>query len=154
MLPVLYTTQETSFAMNSLQQLRLMSYNSTGFNSQRCDFIANKLLPASDILCVQESWHIPGGESKFSKFAGFHYFAVSGTDISDGPLLGRPHGGVVMFYRKSISKLIEFIPTCSKRICAVRVESSGCSAVLVNCYMPCDTRSDRSVGLDTQSVWN
>ena len=54
-----HTTEKAYFVMTLPNQLRLMSYNSTGFNNQRCEFIAKQLLPACDILCVQESWHIP-----------------------------------------------------------------------------------------------
>ena len=92
---------------------------------------------------MQESWHLPGGESKFSRFPGFHFHAVSGMDISSGPISGRPYGGVVILYRKSISKLVEHISTASARLCVIRLKSAGHSCIIINCYMPCDDRSTR-----------
>ena len=68
-------------------------------------------------------------------------------DISAGPVSGRPHGGVVTLYRKSISKLVEQIPTASKRLCVIRLESAGASCILVNCYFPCDERTAREEDL-------
>ena len=131
--------------MTSPGHLRLYSYNSTGFSCQRQEFVSRKLLPSCDILCLQETWHIPGGESKFNRFPGFQFFAVSGVEISRGPLIGRPYGGVVILYRKTIANLVQHIPTGSSRLCAIKLQSNGASCVLINCYLPCDDNSGQPV---------
>ena len=71
------------------------------------------------------------------KFDGFITSAISGFD--DSVLLrGRPFGGCAILYRQNLVSSIKQLQTCSRRFCAVSINSCGCICLLINLYLPTD----------------
>ena len=60
----------------------------------------------------------------------------------DRILIGRPYGGVAVFWRKDTESNMKFIKTESNRICALLITNTDdIKMLVVNVYWPCDNRS-------------
>jgi hypothetical protein len=101
------------------------------------DFVYS-LFDSLDILCLQEHWlrpqalHILNGIS-----TEFNAVSISGMD-EDITTVGRPYGGLVVFYKGTIVKLIKsFLHCINKRCMAILVEYHGYEVLVFNVYFPC-----------------
>ena len=124
-----------------MDKLNIFSYNSTGFDIQKINFIKTVLLPLNaDILVVQEHMtlrlnaHLIQNEfpSYFSTFQPAH---KSDENISQG----RPSGGLFILWNKKLNKNIKVLNIENNpRVQAIEINNS---VILFNCYFPCDTRN-------------
>ena len=124
-----------------MDKLNIFSYNSTGFDIQKINFIKTVLLPLNaDILVVQEHMtlrlnaHLIQNEfpSYFSTFQPAH---KSDENISKG----RPSGGLFILWNKKLNKSIKVLNIENNpRVQAIEINNS---VILFNCYFPCDTRN-------------
>ena len=55
--------------------------------------------------------------------------------------VGRPFGGCAIVWRASINSQIAKIDSECNRLCAIIYTCNNTSVLLLNCYMPCDNRS-------------
>ena len=67
------------------------------------------------------------------------YTAISGVDSKEF-LLGRPKGGVGIFYKKSLSNEIKQLKSSNRRVCGIVINlSTNYTCLLLSVYLPCDT---------------
>jgi len=139
----------------AMANIRITSYNSTGLNEQRVDFIKDLLNNEKiDILFLQETWLY---NSTLSRLNSIHdnYLScgVSGMPDSDEINKGRPYGGVGILWHKSLAGSVKPLKTSSNRVCAVTLKTtSGAHILLVNSYMPGDTYSVHRVDPEFQDI--
>ena len=60
-------------------------------------------------------------------------------------LHGRPNGGVLIICSATFRAKAKFIPTTSKRLCALSLHMSNIILHLFGVYMPCDINNDSNI---------
>ena len=70
----------------------------------------------------------------------YMYTAISGVYYGYQILRGKPHGGVGIFYKKSIAKYVSHIKSVNRMVCAVKITTDNdFTCLIVSAYLPCDT---------------
>ena len=128
----------------------ISTYNSRGLGPGRMDYI-NELCTKVDFLLIQEHWLLPENLGTFLSIPGISCHGISAINSSE-VLVGRPHGGCSILWKSSLSCKVTPVDCCSPRICAVLVELSQFSLLIVNFYMPVDTCHDRVNDSDFRGV--
>ena len=129
--------------------LRIASYNSTGLNKNKMDYIQQFLDKEKiDILFLQETWLLSKNSQKLREIhKDFLYHGISG--VPDNELLrGRPYSGTAILYHRSLSSWITRICIESRRISGILLKMNSSEILLLNCYMPCDTYSRNNMNDD------
>lgn len=125
-------------------QLNIVSFNCRGFKGAIQEVI--DLSKSFDILFLQETWLPQQDSSALSRVSeDFIYTSNSPVDLASGPLIGRPYGGLAIFWRKSLAHAISLVKTNDKRLLGVTVtDNLGVEHLLLNVYMPvsCSANSD------------
>lgn len=122
--------------------IRLLSYNSTGFNPAKADFI--RFLTTSlctDIFCLQEHFLLRANVSRIqNEFKNFNSHILPATKKDNVLCSGRPSGGLGIFWKNSLNKLVKpvAIPN-SNRIQAIDFNDK---VIILNCYFPCDSQNN------------
>ena len=100
-----------------------------------------------DILCLQETWMLDNTlDFMNSIHKDYLHVSIAGKDTTTELLRGRPAGGVLIVYKKSISESIVGIKSTNRRVCGVKITSNGnFSCLLLNVYLPCDNYSNTTV---------
>ena len=76
----------------------------------------------------------------------YFHVSIAGKDTTTELLRGRPAGGVLILYKKSLSESIVGIKSTNRRVCGVIITSNGkFSCLLLNVYLPCDNYSNTTV---------
>ena len=121
--------------------VKLLSYNSTGFNSIKGDFINFlSLINGIDFVFVQEHFHLRENIPKIkAHLKDFNSAFIPASKTSDFISAGRPSGGLGIFWRHSLDSAVNIInhPN-STRVHAVSFDSKY---LLVNCYFPVDPKT-------------
>ena len=118
--------------------LTICTYNIRGFNSTKIKYISD-LLHNYSIVMLQEHWMNNTQLENFANiFSGYCVHSISAMD-STRILRGRPHGGVLIIYPNSIGNNVKYLPTLSKRVCALSLQIDKITVYLFSVYMPCDT---------------
>lgn len=134
------------------QQLKLVSYNSTGFGPGKPEYLS-KLLECHDFVLLQEHWL---RESQFHRIKNIPYNGamVLSHDVSaiDDKVFtqGRGFGGVSIVWKNTLKATVTPIIMSSKRVCAVSVHMDKHAFILFNVYMPCDNPNNLN---EYVSVW-
>ena len=121
--------------------LRIASYNSTGLNQMKIEYIRHFLdINKVDILLLQETWLVPRNLQKLGDIhKDYMFHGISG--INDNEILkGRPYGGIAILWHNSLSCDIKKVCIASKRLCGIVIKGQY-NLLLLNCYMPCDNGS-------------
>ena len=132
-----------------MDNLTLVSYNSTGLGSQKISFIAEVIKSTkANIIMLQETWLVQGNLSRLQSidpdYVAYGFSGVKDTDL----LTGRPYGGVAILYHKTISPFVKHISVNSQRICAISVMCHNHKLLLLNGYLPVDNWSKSHVSED------
>jgi len=74
----------------------------------------------------------------------FNGFGVSAIKDSEGPIVGRPYGGIGILWRRTIEQNVNICKNTDTRLLGVEVQSSHGKILLINVYMPyqCDNNYD------------
>ena len=124
--------------------ISLLSYNSTGWNSFKSDFIKRQLDPeGTNILAVQEHFRLKQNLSQLSSnFPKYELFPVPAVKSSDQIRDGRPSGGLAFLYTSNLSKCVTRI-LCpnSSRVQGIKLDLKNESLMIINAYFPCDNRN-------------
>ena len=76
----------------------------------------------------------------------YFHVSIACKDTTTELLRGRPAGGVLILYKKSLSESIVGIKYTNRRVCRVIITSNGkFSCLLLNVYLPCDNYSNTTV---------
>ena len=118
--------------------LKILSYNPTGFNLQKASFI-NFLINSMnlDIFIMQEHMHLRQNVFKIqNEFANFDSFIIPATKLNNCVSSGRPSGGLGIFWKKSLNCNIKMIKhPDSLRAQAIEICDNY---LLINTYFPTD----------------
>ena len=120
---------------------KIASYNPHGLDPAKVDYIV-KLCSQNDFVLVQEHWLIEQNLAIFQdKIPGILCYGVSAIDNSI-LLQGRPYGGCSILWRDTLICRVTPAVSNNNRIAAVIIETSSSKFLLVNLYLPTDTRND------------
>ena len=118
--------------------LKIISYNGTGFNAEKANFI-NFLLKSMDIdiFVLQEHMHLKANVYKIEKeFNNFESFLLPATKKNTTLCSGRPSGGLGIFWKKSLHNVVKIIKhPDSHRVQAIEFCNKY---VIINTYFPTD----------------
>lgn len=123
--------------------VRFGTFNMHGFDAS--GNYVKKLLTDLDILFIQEHWLPSVALNKFELFSNeFNFAGKSAMDskFHSGVLVGRPYGGVGVFWRKSLGSNFKYIGADSDgRVIAISFRADGNLIVCFGVYFPCDDYS-------------
>ena len=118
--------------------LKIISYNPTGFNLQKANFI--NFLSSSmniDIFMVQEHMHLRQNVYKVeNEFDKFNSFIIPASKSNHCVNSGRPSGGLGIFWKKSLNCNVKMLKhPNSVRVHAIELFNNY---LLINSYFPTD----------------
>ena len=128
----------------SENELIFLSYNSTGFNSQRGDFIseiASILGMQKCLISIQEHFIMKKNLSKIGKCLPTDFTVYSVPAYKDNAQVtrGRGKGGLCQIWPKSLDPLISRIPIkTTSRVQGSLISLPSAKIIWVNTYFPCD----------------
>ena len=97
----------------------------------------NKLCNVHDIVLLQEHWLIPNDLHLLnSAHPDFLSCGQSAVDLSSNILVGRPHGGTAILYRKYLADRVQVLNTGESSITGLIINSSIGPLLILNVYMP------------------
>ncbi len=125
--------------MASTNQLKIISYNSTGFNDDKLKYLNDQSLEC-DIILVQEHWLLSNNLKRIiNGVVNFTGIANSGMDEIQCILPGRPYGGCAILWNKEISQNKVQVKSLSKRVCCIMLTLHNNYKLLIICaYFPND----------------
>ena len=128
--------------------LTVISYNSTGFNNQRADFICDildKRQRQNCIFAIQEHFIFERNLVKIEKSLPNDLVVYSIGSFKDNTRIkrGRGKGGLSLIWHTSIDHITSRIQVKnSKRLQALILDLPGGKILLINAYFPQDTQND------------
>ena len=123
-------------------QLRISTFNCGGFKQNIG--IVKKLLQCNEIVCIQETMIHENNANIFNEIdPNFNYVYVSAYRKED-QFRGRSAGGLIIYFRKNLSHLITPFQ-CANNINGIWVKENESQHLIINCYMPCDYRTEESI---------
>jgi hypothetical protein len=128
---------------NSLTEsvIRVASFNCK--NIHTCGNDLKQLFDQNDIIMLQETWLY---EFELTTLASLHseFYAkgITAIDHETDIHVGRPHGGLAILWRKSISKFCKIIEYNDNRLLGLELNSGNTVVLLVNVYMPYNSPSN------------
>ena len=138
-------------------QLRIISYNSTGFNDDKQNYLKTIALESQcDFILTQEHRQTSDNLHKIkSAMPGFIGIACSGIDKMQNILMGRPYGGCSILWCSGLTHMVKTIQveSLSRRLCSVIVTLNNYKLILICVYFPTDPGSAdyNGAGLDIRS---
>ena len=135
--------------------LTLISYNSTGFNNQRADFICDILDKRNRqkcIVAIQEHFIFERNLAKIEKLLPKDLVVYSIGSFKDNSRIkrGRGKGGLSLVWHKSVDHITSRIQVAkNNRLQALMLDLPGGKILLINSYFPKDTQSE---GYDEQDL--
>ena len=133
---------------NQSDILTIVSYNSTGFNSQRADFICD-ILETIDrencIIAIQEHFIFDKNLTKIEKLLpnDLVVFSVGSFKDNSRIKMGRGKGGLSLIWHKSFDHITSRIQVKNNsRIQYMSLDLPGCKMLILNSYFPQDTQNN------------
>ena len=128
------------------QNMKICSFNCKGFKNRNYSYI-KELSNKFDIILLQETWLHDFEIDKVNKIIpNFMMKATSSMDATDISRLGRPFGGCLIMWNKSLKVNVKSIPTTSNRICALEINNKkGIKLIIISIYMPVNDNSATSI---------
>lgn len=130
-----------------VDNISALSFNSTGFNAFKADFINTILLSHSIQICaIQEHFLLEKNlhflQKYFPQYEIFSLPAYKSTDQIHG---GRPSCGLALLYNHNLSKYVSRV-TCpySSRVQGLKLNLPNDPYLFINCYFPVDTRNSET----------
>ena len=124
--------------------INALSFNMSGFNSFKTDFIIKSVLltHCAGIIALQEHWLLEHNLYKLENcFTDFEVFSVSATKSKSQISKGRPSGGIAFLIRNDLaSKSKRLLCPNSNRVQGLQLTLGMKTIVYINCYFPVDTQ--------------
>ena len=118
----------------------IASYNCRGFKSSVEEI--KSLCSHSDIVCLQETM-LSNIDLPLLNQVHKDFFAkgLSAMDMEDGVLSGRPHGGLAILWRKSLTTSFKTVDMGDNRLLGLEVYFGSKKLLFINVYLPwCTTK--------------
>ena len=130
----------------SNRKLRLATFNCKHFRDKgpKYDFI-KQILNDNDVLLLQEHCLFQSKLYKL-KTLGENTEVIGKSSMDENtPLEGRPYGGCAIVYKTDMKCDISEVKCDHVRLCGVLIKMNGCTILILNSYMPCDSnRQDQN----------
>jgi hypothetical protein len=138
-----YNSVNSANVSLTLQQgckLKIVSFNLHGLNQGKSAIVELIETCSPDIILVQEHWLTNANLHKLDVFDGYYMFGSSAMSdvVANGPLFGRPFGGVAALICKSLSNVCESLFCCDRFLV---LKCYDC--IIINVYMPAQGTPDR-----------
>lgn len=130
----------TTPSHNVCQSLSSLSYNSTGWNNYKIDFIRTLLLSHGVMVCaVQEHFLLKQNLYKLDCIDGFEVFSLPAHKNNNLVCCGRPSGGLALFYSQNLSKWASRVTVPnSHRVQGLKLSLPNSTVLFINAYLPND----------------
>ena len=116
--------------------LRVCSFNTYGIKSSS-ETIQQQLCAQNDLILIQESWLYPDELSYVSNLCEeFSSFSLSSMSAENKLIRGRPHGGISIMWRKTLSRGVKIIRYDDERILGIELKTSDFIILILCIYMP------------------
>ena len=131
------------FLVYQFNNLRVCSYNCRGIKTSIEEI--QKLAEESDILLLQETWLFDFELTFLATIhEDFYGKGISSIDSESQGLVGRPHGGLAILWRKSLGKICKLVDFEDTRLMGIELcNEKDCNMLLINVYMPVCTQENR-----------
>ena len=126
--------------------MKICTFNCKGFKNRNYPFI-KELSNRFDFILLQETWlHDFEIEKINNIIPNFMIKATSSMKDTDINRVGRPFGGCMVMWKKSLKINVKEIVTSSERICAIEVKNDkGLKCIIISTYMPVNDNTASSV---------
>jgi exonuclease III len=127
--------------------LRVTTLNCRGVKTSLPELHA--LCASSDVIFLQETW-LAKSEITILKNLHADFYADGLSSFADDEILvGRPHGGLAVMWRKSIASSVSLIKLHDQqRLMGLTFNCNGDLLLFLNVYMPCDLGSRTDANFD------
>ena len=124
------------------KQFSISTYNVKRYDISKIEEIKS-IFRQSSMIILQETWltedaFIQSFKRDFPLSECISSSIMGHNDIR----LGRPHGGVGIYYHSNLKCRTEIVPTISKRINALKITIHNIIFLLTNVYMPSSDNTD------------
>ena len=122
--------------------LKTLSFNSSGFNEEKANFISFLLNSLGiQIFFLQEHFLLKSNLYKLiSKFPNFESFCLPAIRTEKNEYRGRPSGGLSIFWAKTLSNYVKIVKHPeSNRVQGIELYKKY---VFINVYFPTDPKTD------------
>ena len=125
---------------NFISSLPLLSYNSTGWNENKSEFLKTLLISHQiGVGALQEHFQLKNNLYKLNCFENFETFSVGAQKSNNYIHSGRPSGGLTFIYNKNLCQYVERLPIpTSNRVQGMKLDLPGMPLLLINSYFPTD----------------
>ena len=129
--------------MDISQNINTLSFNTSGFNNFKMDFIKSVLLShCVGIVALQEHWLLEHNLYKLEHcFENYEVFALPAVKSKSQISKGRPAGGIALLIKNEFATYTKRL-CCpnSNRVQGLQLTIGGKSIVYINSYFPVDTQ--------------
>ena len=139
--------------VNKMANSIIFSYNSTGFNFQKIDFIGSLLNTFSiDFFLCQEHFVLgPNSHIILNEFPDYEKSVMPAIKSNSSISRGRPSGGLFIMWKKTLNKRVSILKIDNSRLQAIEIDKN---ILLFNCYFPNDTQDQNFNNWDLQKCIN
>ena len=119
--------------------LKVTSFNCHGIGTS-VDTI-RQLATEFEIVFLEETWIYPDEFAIVSQISDeMQSFSLSSMSLDDKLLSGRPHGGLSVMWKKSLSNSIKIMQFDDSRILGIELQSNNFTLLFLTVYLPyeCD----------------
>ena len=116
--------------------LRITTFNCHGIKTST-DTIQQLLCKQFDIILLQETWLYPDELTMVTNLCeDFISFSLSSMSLDEKLVQGRPHGGISIMWRKSISNDINIVQYDDNRILGLEIKTNDFTLLFLCIYLP------------------
>ena len=131
----------------NIDTINFVSFNIKGLKPRNYDYLID-LYRNYDILLLQETWLYKFEDSIVSEvLAGSCCCSVSAMCETEVGRQGRPYGGCMIIWKRSLTVPVYQINTLCNRVCAATINSDTINLLIINVYMPVDDGSLNSFNI-------
>jgi exonuclease III len=117
------------------EELRVCSFNCRGVKSSTSEL--QKLCDTNDIVLAQETWLLDNELTYLGDIhTDFYAKGISSVDTRNNVLVGRPHGGLAILWRKTLCESCKVIEMNDERLMAIEAVCNNKTFLFINVYMP------------------
>ncbi|XP_077290353.1 uncharacterized protein LOC143914136 [Arctopsyche grandis] len=131
--PELFSDVSEKTILMGDKTITIVSYNCRSF--RRTESYISKLCNEADVILLQETWFLEFETVYLRRFhPSFEGTGTSAVDSGNGPLVGRPYGGVGILYKKTFT--VTQIDLHNPRLLCIKIQQGDIELLIINVYMP------------------
>ena len=124
---------------STISDFLIVSFNCRDLSSSLLEI--QELCKSHDVILLQETWLAKQQLHSLSSIHDdFLFVGTSCMDLEDGVMTGRPHGGIAVLWRKSLTAYP--VSNVDKSIVGINIKCQNNSIVIINVYLPFNSPSN------------